>query len=60
MLYTTHMETRQTKNHIGQKHLVRPDGYQLELVQVQKSRPTEVEGNCGCPLSPWDTEESEE
>ena len=54
------METRQTKNHIGQKHLVRPDGCQLELVQGQKSGPTEVEGNCGCPLSPWDTEESEE
>lgn len=60
MLYTTHMETRQIKNHIGQKHLVRPDGCQLELVQGQKSGPKEVEGNCGCPLSPWDTEESEE
>ena len=53
-LQATRKQSWQAENHVVQKHPERPDACQIELVQGQKcdSRPTEVEGNRGCPLPP--------
>ena len=48
------METWQAQNYMVQKHTEGPKGDQHDLGQSQKSSsgPTEIESNCGCPMSP--------